>query len=268
MILAIDVGNTNTVLGLFSHRQLIRSWRLQTEESRTIDESWAIFKQLVDADQVDLANLSGVVIGSVVPKLTFVLRKMSTNYLNIEPLEINGSLETGMQLQVSVPQDVGPDRIANSYAGGLLYGKPAIVIDFGTATTYDVIDENGDFIGGAIAPGIETSANYLVEKAALLHRIDFTVPANCIGTNTQTNLTSGILFGAADMVDGMISRIKKEKGWDDIPVVVTGGLGKVIAGISRLITNFDEDLTLKGLYHIYKDYKTTPSKERRKKNTE
>ncbi|MBC8403335.1 MAG: type III pantothenate kinase [Candidatus Marinimicrobia bacterium] len=254
MILAIDIGNTNTVLGLFANSQLIESWRLQTEESRTIDESWAIFRQLVDGSKVDLTALSGVVIGSVVPKLTFVLRKMSINYLNIEPLEVNGSLKLGIELRVDAPREVGSDRIANSFACGYLYGMPSIVIDFGTATTYDVIDEKGNFIGGAIAPGIEISANYLLEKAALLHRIDFTVPANSIGTNTQTNLTSGILFGAADMVDGMIKRIKKEKGWGAIPVVVTGGLGKVIAGISQSITHFDENLTLKGLYHIYKDH--------------
>ncbi|MBC8400711.1 MAG: type III pantothenate kinase [Candidatus Marinimicrobia bacterium] len=253
MILAIDIGNTNTVLGLFANSQLIESWRLQTEESRTIDESWAIFRQLAMTYKIDLTALRGVVFGSVVPKLTFIFRKMSTKYLQIEPLEVNGGLDLGIELLVESPREVGADRIANSYAGGLLYGKPAIVVDFGTATAYDVIDEKGNFIGGAIAPGIETSANYLVEKAALLHRIDFTVPANSIGTNTQTNLTSGILFGAADMVDGMVNRIKKEKGWGDIPVVVTGGLGKVIAGISRSITHFDENLTLKGLYHIYKD---------------
>ncbi|NQU27127.1 MAG: type III pantothenate kinase [Candidatus Marinimicrobia bacterium] len=255
MILTIDVGNTNIVIGLFADGKLINSWRLQSEESRTIDESWAIFHQIISSSNVNPADLAGVVIGSVVPKLTFVFRKMSTNYLDIEPLEVSGSLDMGIELLVESPREVGADRIANSYAGGLLYGKPAIIIDFGTATTFDVIDEKGNFIGGAIAPGIETSANYLLEKAALLYRIDFTVPANSIGTNTQTNLTSGILFGAADMVDGMVNRIKREKGWNDVPVVVTGGLGKVIAGISHSITNFDEDLTLKGLYHIYKDCK-------------
>lgn len=253
MILAIDVGNTNIVFGLFSEGRLLDSWRLRSEESRTIDESWALFQQLALTYEINLPALKGVVIGSVVPKLTFVFRKMTTRFLGMEPLEVSGALDLGIRLLVDTPREVGADRIANAYAGRLLYGKPSIVIDFGTATTYDVVDENGSFIGGAIAPGIETSANYLLQKAALLHRIDFNVPATAIGTNTQTNLTSGILFGAADMVDGMVERIKKEKDWGDIPVVVTGGLGKVIAGISKAITHFDEDLTLKGLYHIYKD---------------
>ncbi len=251
MILTIDVGNTNTVLGLFKNGKLVESWRLQTHESRTIDESWVMVRQLAESRKINLDKLDGVIIGSVVPKLTFIFRKVATNYLGLEPIVVTGTLNTGIKLLVDYPQEVGADRIANVFAGGLLYGKPAIVVDFGTATTYDVIDEDGNFIGGAIAPGIETSANYLLEKAALLHRIDFTVPDNAIGTNTQTNLTSGILLGAADMVDGMVKRIKAEKGWSDIPVIVTGGLGKVIAGISESITHHDEDLTLKGLYHIY-----------------
>ncbi len=253
MILTIDVGNTNIVFGLFSDGRLLESWRLKSEESRTIDESWVIFQQLAMTKTVDLSVLRGVVFGSVVPKLTFVFRKMCTKYLQIEPLEVNGGLDLGIELLVESPREVGADRIANSYAGGLLYGKPAIMIDFGTATTFDVVDEKGNFIGGAIAPGIETSANDLVEKAALLHRIDFIIPEKAIGTDTQTNLTSGILLGAADMVDGMVKRIKAERGWKNVPVIVTGGLGKVIAGISQSITNFDEDLTLKGLYHIYQD---------------
>ncbi len=252
MILTIDVGNTNTVLGLFKNGDLVKSWRLQTHESRTIDESWAVVQQLAQTHNVDLSSLGGVVLGSVVPKLTFVFRKMTTNYLNLEPLEVNGSLDIGIKLLVEAPQEVGADRIANCFAGQKLYGKPSIIIDFGTATTYDVIDGNGNFIGGAIAPGLEISANFLLEKAALLHRIDFTVPTSAIGTNTQTNLTSGILLGGADQIDGMVRRIKEEKGWNDIPVVVTGGLGKVIGGIAKSITHYDDDLTLKGLYHIFK----------------
>ena len=154
---------------------------------------------------------------------------------------------------MSSPDEVGADRIANVYAAGKLYGKPSIVVDFGTATTYDVIDEKGDFIGGAIAPGIEISAMHLFQKAALLHRIDFEIPKSAIGIDTRTNLESGILFGAADQVDGMIKRIKAEKGWDNIPVIITGGLGKVIGGISKTKIIFDDDLTLKGLYYINKD---------------
>ncbi len=251
MILAIDVGNTNIVLGLFSKGDLIQSWRMNSQEYRTIDESWAILKQLTMTAEIDVNSLSGVVIGSVVPKLTFVFRKMCQHYLNLEPVEVNGLLEMDINLLVDLPQEVGADRIANIYAAGKIYGTPSIVIDFGTATTFDVVDKDGNFIGGAISPGIETSASYLLEKAALLHRIDFVIPDSPIGTNTKDNLTSGILYGATDMVDGMVARIKAEKNWENIPVIVTGGLGKVIGSISKSITEFDEDLTLKGLYEIY-----------------
>ena len=205
MILTIDIGNTNVVLGLFNEEQLIESWRLNTASTRTIDECWVAVKLLSQDAGRDLLEIDGVVIGSVVPKETFVFKKMCDHYLNITPFEINGLLDLGIKLDVSAPTEVGADRIANVYAVGKLYNKPAIVVDFGTATTYDVIDEDGNFIGGAIAPGIETSAQHLFQKAALLHRIDFEIPDSAIGKDTRTNLESGILFGAADQVDGMIS---------------------------------------------------------------
>ncbi|MBC8322290.1 MAG: type III pantothenate kinase [Candidatus Marinimicrobia bacterium] len=255
MILAIDIGNTNVVLGLFKDSEIIESWRFTTDSTRTIDECWVSLKLLAqDADR-DLDEINEIVIGSVVPKETFVFKKMCNHYLNITPFEVNGSTNLGIKLDVSSPEEVGPDRIANVYAAGKLYGKPAVVVDFGTATTYDVIDEKGSFIGGAIAPGIETSAIHLFQNAALLHRIDFEIPNSAIGKDTRTNLESGILFGAADQVDGMIKRIKDEKGWNDIPVIVTGGLGKVIGGIAKTKITFDDDLTLKGLFHIFNDLK-------------
>lgn len=253
MILAIDIGNTNIVLGLFNNEKLIESWRLNTASTRTIDEGWVAVKLLAQDAGRDLKAIEGAVIGSVVPKETFVFKKMCDHYLNLTPFEISGSNELGIELAVSSPGEVGSDRIANVYAAGKLYGKPAIVVDFGTATTYDVVDEHGHFIGGAIAPGIETSAKHLFETAALLHRIDFEIPDSAIGRDTRTNLESGILFGAADQIDGMIQRIKDEKGWNDIPVVITGGLGKVIGGIAKTDITFDDDLTLKGLYHLYQD---------------
>ncbi|MCS5612988.1 MAG: type III pantothenate kinase, partial [Candidatus Poribacteria bacterium] len=251
MILTIDIGNTNVVLGLFNEEQLIESWRLNTASTRTIDECWVAVKLLSQDAGRDLLEIDGVVIGSVVPKETFVFKKMCDHYLNITPFEINGLLDLGIKLDVSAPTEVGADRIANVYAVGKLYSKPAIVVDFGTATTYDVIDEGGNFIGGAIAPGIETSAQHLFQKAALLHRIDFEIPDSAIGKDTRTNLESGILFGAADQVDGMIKRIKAEKRWDNIPIIITGGLGKVIGGIAKTDITFDDDLTLKGLFHLY-----------------
>lgn len=253
MILAIDIGNTNVVMGLFKDDELVESWRLNTASTRTIDECWVAVKLLSqDADQ-DLKGINGAVIGSVVPKETFVFKKMCDHYLNLTPFEVNGSIDLGITLDVESPSEVGADRIANVYGAGKIYGKPSIVVDFGTATTYDVVDENGNFIGGAIAPGIETSAIHLFEKAALLHRIDFEIPTSPIGRDTRTNLESGILFGAADQIDGMIQRIKEEKGWDDVPVVITGGLGKVIGGIAQTNVEFDDDLTLKGLFHLYQD---------------
>ena len=255
MILAIDIGNTNVVLGLIKDDKIIESWRLTTDSTRTIDECWVAIKLLAQDADHDLEEINEIVIGSVVPKETFLFKKMCNHYLDIVPFEVNGSKNLGIKLDVSSPEEVGPDRIANVYAAGKLYGKPAIVVDFGTATTYDVIDENGNFIGGAIAPGIETSATHLLQNAALLHRIDFEIPESAIGKDTRTNLESGILFGAADQVDGMIKRIKAEKGWNEIPVIITGGLGKVIGGIAKTKITFDDDLTLKGLFHIFNDLK-------------
>ncbi len=253
MILAIDIGNTNTVLGLFENSALVESWRLNTASARTIDESWVAVKLLAEDAHRDLKSIKGIVIGSVVPKETFVFKKMCEYYLNHTPFEVNGGLDLGIKLDVKSPDEVGADRISNVYAAGKLYGKPSIVVDFGTATTFDVIDDKGNFIGGAISPGIETSAMHLFELAALLHRIDFKIPKSAIGRDTRSNLESGILFGAADQLDGMIKRILNEKGWADIPVVITGGLGKVIGGIIQTKVIIDDNLTLKGLFHLYTD---------------
>jgi len=253
MILAVDIGNTNSVLGIFDDGTLAKSWRLNTASTRTIDESWVAIKMLTEDAHFDLKSIEGIVLGSVVPKETFIFKKMCEYYLNKTPLEVNGNLKLDINLDIDSPGDAGADRIANVYAAGKLYGKPSIVVDYGTATTFDVIDERGNFIGGAIAPGIETSANYLFEKAALLHRIDFNIPGSAIGHDTRTNLDSGILFGASDQLDGMVKRIMDEKGWSDIPVIITGGLGKVIGGIAKTDVLFDDDLTLKGLYYLYSD---------------
>lgn len=256
MILAIDIGNTNTVLGLFENSTLVESWRFNTASARTIDESWVAVKLLAEDANRDLKSLKGIVIGSVVPKETFIFKKMCEYYLNHTPFEVNGDLDLEIKLDVKSPDEVGADRISNAYAAGKLYGKPSIVVDFGTATTYDIIDERGNFIGGSIAPGIETSGNYLFEKAALLHRIDFKIPKTAIGRDTRSNLESGILFGAADQLDGMINRILNEKGWSDIPVIITGGLGKVIGSIAQTKITIDDDLTLKGLFHLFQDHRT------------
>ncbi|MFQ6677684.1 MAG: type III pantothenate kinase [Fidelibacterota bacterium] len=253
MILAIDIGNTNIVLGLFERGNLVESWRLNAASTRTIDESWVAIKLLADNAKRDLNALKSIVIGSVVPKETFVFKKMCEKYLGQTPYEVNGSINLGINLDVKSPNEVGADRISNVYAAGKLYGKPSIVVDFGTATTFDIIDEKGNFIGGSISPGIETSAMHLFQSAALLHRIDFEIPNSAIGRDTRTNLESGILFGAADQLDGMIKRILDEKNWSNIPVVITGGLGKVIGGIAQSNVIFDDDITLKGLYHIYSD---------------
>jgi len=253
MILAIDIGNTNSVLGLFEKGALVESWRLNTASARTIDESWVAVKLLAKDANRDLKSLKGIVIGSVVPKETFIYKKMCEHYLKRTPFEVNGGLDLGIKLDVKSPDEVGADRISNVYAAGKLYGKPSIVVDFGTATTYDIIDESGNFIGGPISPGMETSAMHLFESAALLHRIDFEIPKSAVGRDTRSNLESGILFGAADQLDGMIKRILIEKDWSNIPVIITGGLGKVIGGIVETKVIIDDNLTLKGLFHLYTD---------------
>jgi len=251
MLLAIDVGNSNTVLAIFSGEELLVSWRLHTRGANTTDDWWIVINHLAESANVAIGKVDHVIISSVLPTVGTMMTQMSRRYLGVESLRVNSQLPMDLHLDVENPSSVGGDRICNMVAGRTFYGTPCIIVDLGTATTYDVVNEAGHFLGGAIAPGIETSAQQLFANAALLSAVELQVPDSVIGRNTETNLLSGIVYGAVAQIDGMIARIKQETGWRSPAVVITGGLGKLIANELASSITYDPDLTVKGLRLIY-----------------
>tara|TARA_Y100001970_G_C14151773_1_gene813122 strand:+ start:421 stop:1146 length:726 start_codon:yes stop_codon:yes gene_type:complete len=238
MILCIDIGNSNIVYALWNGNAFINIQRIETGES--------------DIEVLNNIEISQVAITSVVPKLTNYYSNYFNQKLNISPFIVNHS-NCQIHLDVEAPKDVGPDRICNVYGVREKYGFPAIVIDFGSATTYDVINVKGDFIGGAIAPGIDVSANYLIQKAALLKSTAFKFPDTVIGKNTETNLQSGIMYGGLDSVEGMVDRIKNELNINDVKVILTGGFSSIISDKLSIKHCLDKTITLLGLKLIF-DY--------------
>ncbi len=251
MLLAIDVGNSNVVLALFEGETLLESWRLHTNTSHTSDDWWIAVKHLAEDAGTDIAAVDGVIISSVVPVVGQAMTQMCGRYLHVEPVRVHAHLPLDLGLEVKDPDSVGADRICNVVAVRELYSTPCVIVDLGTATTFDVVNEAGHFIGGSIAPGIEGSARQLFSGAALLSAVDLKVPETVIGRDTETNLQSGIIYGVVDQIDGMVARIREETGWEELSVVLTGGLGGLIAGELRTPVTYDPDLTVKGLRLIY-----------------
>ena len=251
MLLAIDVGNSNVVLALFDGETLLESWRLHTNATHTSDDWWIAVKLLADDAKVPVSELDGVVVSSVVPVVERSLIQMAERYLDVTPVRVNARLPLDLGLDVKDPDSVGADRICNVVAVRELYSTPGVIVDLGTATTFDVVDEKGHFIGGSIAPGLEISAQQLFSRAALLSAVDLRVPETVIGRDTETNLQAGIIYGVVDQIDGMVARIREETGWEEMNVVLTGRLGELIAGELRTIVIYDPDLTVKGLRLIY-----------------
>ncbi|MBC8213844.1 MAG: type III pantothenate kinase [Candidatus Marinimicrobia bacterium] len=239
MLLTIDIGNTNVVCAVFDNDNLVESVRIESDLN-----FWSEFQPLSE-HQID-----GIVISSVVPYLTKIYSEASKNIFDIFPIVVSVE-NSGLLYNVDDPSEVGADRICNCVATIENIGSPAIVVDFGTATTYDVIDEKQTFIGGAIAPGIDVSARYLFEKAALLRDTAFTFPEKVVGKNTKTNLQSGIMFSAIDEVEGMVKRIKTEMEWNDVNVVLTGGFGKLVSPKLTIKHSLVPSLTLDGMRLIY-----------------
>lgn len=247
-LLVVDVGNTNVVLGIWNGPRLTSSWRLATARERTADEYGILARQLVDGAVTHAP--SGAVVASVVPPLNGVIRTMLHKYFGIEPVFVEPGIRTGISLRVENPLEVGADRIANAVAAHQIHGGPTIVVDFGTATTFDLITEAGEYRGGVIAPGLSISAEALFARAARLPRVDIRRPASVIGANTVSNMQSGIYFGYIGLVDGIVARMKKEVAGVR-RVVATGGLAAVLAEDSESIEEFDDELTLKGLKMIW-----------------
>ncbi|MFD0962078.1 type III pantothenate kinase [Paenibacillus chungangensis] len=250
MILVIDVGNTNIVIGVYKECELQHHWRLSTNRSSTADEYGMALHNLFHHVGVSIASIEGVVISSVVPPLMRTLEQLCQTYIRKAPLVIGPGVKTGLNIRYENPREVGADRIVNSVAGIEKYGAPLIIVDFGTATTFDYIDQNGSYLGGAIVPGIGISTEALYQRAAKLPRIELVKPKSVIGRNPITSMQAGIVFGYAGQVDGIVNRIRSEFGVSP-KVVATGGLADLIAEESDTIQEVDHLLTLEGLRIIY-----------------
>ncbi|WP_112136663.1 type III pantothenate kinase [Glycomyces dulcitolivorans] len=249
MLLCVDIGNTNTVLAVFEGETLKHSWRIRTDPHATADELGLTFRALLDGDGVDL---SGISLSSTVPQQGAEVAKMAQRYYpHASLVQIAPGVKTGVRLAIDNPREAGPDRIANTYAAFHLYGGPCITVDFGTSTNIDVISETGDFLGGAFAPGIEISIDALASRAANLLKIPLVKPRSVIGKNTVECLQSGMVYGTAAQVDGLVRRITAELGADPTAVVATGGLAPVVIEECETITHYEPNLTLHGLRMIW-----------------
>src|SRR5277367_651662 len=257
MLLALDVGNTNTVLALYSldaegPGELVANWRVTTQKTQTADEFGVLIISLLSLHKIEA---TAVIISSVVPPLDSTLRRVSERYFKIKPLFVEPGIKTGMPLLIDNPAELGADRVANGVAAFERYGGPCVVVDFGTATSFDVVSAKGEFVGGVIAPGLGISADALFSRAAKLARVNIRKPAKVIGTSTVTNLQSGIFYGYIGLVDGILARIVEElrpqSPGTPPKIVATGGLATLIADDSKYITRVDHLLTLDGLKIIY-----------------
>lgn len=245
-LLAIDAGNTNVVLGAYRDGALVATWRTATVHDRTEDELAVMVDALLGREGLSLAQVDALVLGSVVPPLTLAFQRLADRYLGGRALVIGPGIKTGVRLRVDNPSEVGADRIANTLAAHRRYGGPAIIVDFGTSTNLDVVSDDGDFLGGAFAPGLEVSAESLFGRASRLFRVSLTAPRDAIGKNTVDCLRSGIVFGYVGLIEGLVRRITAELP-SSPRVVATGGLAKTIAPLTSAIERVDEDLTLEGL---------------------
>ena len=253
MLFAIDVGNTHTLLGIYDGEELTAHWRISTDHHHTVDELGILSRTLLQLQGIEAGRVSGVVIANVVPPLTSVLRRLAQRYFDIEPLMVTADLINDMKVHYRPPTDVGPDRLVNAVAARTLYGSPAVIVDFGTATTFDVVAADGSYLGGVIATGVGVSADALFARAARLPRVDLVRPASVIGTTTVQSVQAGLFYGYVDLVDGLLERISAEMD-SSSKVVATGGWAETFGPACRRIEVVDPLLTLSGLRLIAARY--------------
>ena len=250
MLLVIDVGNSNIVLGIYDGDSLLKNWRISTDKSKTTDEYGILLHDLFRISAVPFASVAGIIISSVVPTLTGVLEKLSLQYFGFKPHVVGPGIKTGMPIHYDNPREVGADRIVNAVAGFEKYRSALIIVDFGTATTFDFVNKKGEYCGGAIAPGLMISMEALFQKASKLPRVEIVKPPLLVAKNTVNSMQAGIYYGYVGLVDEIVSRMKAECR-DKVKVIATGGLAGLIAPESRTIEKIEEYLTLDGLRILY-----------------
>jgi type III pantothenate kinase len=250
MLLVIDVGNTNTSLGVYDGPRLLVSWRLTSRREQTADEYGVFIQTLLKTRGIEQQQIDGVAISNVVPPVQQTLEWMADAYFGVHPLTVEPGVNTALPLKVDAPHEVGADRVVSCVAAITLYGPPLIVVDFGTATRFDCVNSRGEFIGGAIAPGISTAAEALVTKAARLYRVEMVRPKEAIGRNTVTNIQSGMIYGYAGLVDGIVERMRREME-GEVKVVATGGHVGQMREVAQSIQHVNQDLKLEGLRIIW-----------------
>jgi type III pantothenate kinase len=255
MLLAFDIGNTNIIFGIFDKEKLVKTWRIGTGLHTMPDEYAALILFLLEHEGVTASKITDAVLCTVVPPLVTTFEEMCKHYFKVSPLVIGAGVKTGVRICMDNPREVGPDRIVNAVAANKLYKGPIIVIDLGTATTFDAVSANGEYLGGAIAPGIAIATEALFTRTAALPRVDLTYPKKAIGTSTVTAMQSGIVFGYQGLIEGIVRRIQQELG-GKAKVVATGGYSRLFAQEKSVIDEINPDLTLVGLRLIYEMNKT------------
>ncbi len=262
MLVVIDIGNTNITMGLCDGNQIVGNYRLTTKTERTSDEYGFMLLSFLNASNIQLEQIEDVIIASVVPKIMYSFNNSIKKYFHKEPIIVGPGIKTGIRIKIDNPKELGADRLVDAAGAYYIHGGPCLVIDFGTATTFDIINDQGDFIGGATAPGIGISINALSSQAAKLPEIEIKKPKSIIGKNTVTSMQAGIVYGYIGLTENIICALKDEYG-DNLKVISTGGLGRIIFNETDLIDVYDPDLTFKGLKIIYDKYKQSQIKNQK-----